>query len=72
MFKVVGIPNSFNAVLIVLWGILGYTLERIIRFEKLINFLIVTVCLFIKIFRCSRTILSANVYGWPEKFRTGH
>lgn len=44
MFEVVRIPSSFNAVLIVLWGILGYTLDRIIRFDGLINFLIVTEC----------------------------
>ena len=62
MFVMVRIPNSFKAVLIVLCGILGFTLESIIRFEELINFLIVIVCLFIKIFGCSRTILSANVW----------
>lgn len=62
MFEVVRIPSSFNAVLILLCGILGYTLDRIIRFDGLINFLIETVCSFIKIFWCNLTILSANVW----------
>ena len=46
MNEMVWVPNPFNAVLIVLWGILRYILERIIRFEVLINFLIVTVFIY--------------------------
>jgi len=42
IFEVVRIPSSFNAVHIVLWGILGYTFDKIIHFDGLINFLIET------------------------------